>query len=682
MVVPEGNDTNWALGSYNAGQEFWMQAKFYGLNGSNGATGQRGFRVYDVGNNVVQLKIDDTGQLTVAGSIKFGDGTVQTTAYTGGSSYSDSNVAAYLTANPPTGTYTNSNVASYLIANPQTGTFSNANVASYLTSGNVTAAWVNGNLTIGSGSVVARTIPATGSTATAGEPSYGYGGTLAVFASGNFSAGSISDVQAGWTVTDNQGFSDTILSVGDPFGGAIKTTSANWPNTGGRTYVFRSADYALSTPTDLTLKAGSSTWIFGANGSTTFPDRSPVSISGNLTVGNLFVNGTTTTINTASYSVEDNVIQIAANNPADILDIGFVGHRTVGSTLEHTGLVRDASVGNWKLFSNVTAQPGNTVDFTNAVLDNLELGTVTGTDFKFANGVSILSTVAPSSTYSNANVASYLVDNPQAGTYSNSNVASYLVANPQTGTYSNTNVAAYLTIATFTTTGNITAGNVTGTHYGNTIGTTATYTANITAANFIGNLVGTVTGNVTGTLTGNVTGTTPNVDIVAGGYTSTFNNVGTVTMPNVTVAGNVTASGIAPFYAPNRPAFRVYGNTSTVYTAGTTISTQAVDYNQGSYYNNGTGIFTAPSSGLYHAYGTVRIATNNGLNQVTIVKNNTVSGANVIAFWETDTNTGTAVHFSLGGYAQMSAGDTLRMKVLSGNVQFDTNDSWGVTYIG
>jgi hypothetical protein len=59
-----------------------------------------------------------------------------------------------------------------------------------------------------------------------------------------------------------------------------------------------------------------------------------------------------------------------------------------------------------------------------------------------------------SNTYSNANVASYLVANPQSGTYSNANVASYLVANPQSGTYSNANVAAYLT-------GNITAGNIT-----------------------------------------------------------------------------------------------------------------------------------------------------------------------------------------------------------------------------
>jgi len=46
--------------------------------------------------------------------------------------YGNTQVASYLTANPPTGTYSNANVASYLTANPPTGTYGNTQVSAYL----------------------------------------------------------------------------------------------------------------------------------------------------------------------------------------------------------------------------------------------------------------------------------------------------------------------------------------------------------------------------------------------------------------------------------------------------------------------------------------------------------------------------------------------------------------------
>jgi len=70
------------------------------------------------------------------------------------------------------------------------------------------------------------------------------------------------------------------------------------------------------------------------------------------------------------------------------------------------------------------------------------------------------------------------------------------------------------------------------------------------------------------------------------------------------------------------------------------------------------------------------------MNQASIQKNSSNSGANVISFWETDTNTGTATHFTMTGYAKLAAGDTIRLYVVTGSIAFDANDSWGVTYIG
>ena len=124
------------------------------------------------------------------------------------------------------------------------------------------------------------------------------------------------------------------------------------------------------------------------------PLASPVfsgvtTIGGNLVVqGNLFVNGNLTTINANNLTISDSMIYLADDNPADTLDIGIVSAFTDAVRYQHTGFVRDATDGVWKLFANVVPEPTSTIDFTNANYSNLRLGNLTAIDGSFTGNIS------------------------------------------------------------------------------------------------------------------------------------------------------------------------------------------------------------------------------------------------------------------------------------------------------
>lgn len=95
---------------------------------------------------------------------------------------------------------------------------------------------------------------------------------------------------------------------------------------------------------------------------------------GNVSIdGNLFVHGNVTFFSSNDIVFSDALIYLADDNPADILDIGFVSSFT-NPGYQHTGFVRDATDGIWKLFANVVAEPTTTVDFTNATYSSLLIG--------------------------------------------------------------------------------------------------------------------------------------------------------------------------------------------------------------------------------------------------------------------------------------------------------------------
>jgi len=103
-----------------------------------------------------------------------------------------------------------------------------------------------------------------------------------------------------------------------------------------------------------------------------------INSSGDATFeGSVTINGGTTTLSSTEIVVTDSMLQLADENPADVLDIGLVAHYTSAATLYHTGLVRDASDSVWKLFSGVTTNPSTTVDFTGATYAPLQIGALT-----------------------------------------------------------------------------------------------------------------------------------------------------------------------------------------------------------------------------------------------------------------------------------------------------------------
>ena len=153
---------------------------------------------------------------------------------------------------------------------------------------------------------------------------------------------------------------------------------------------------------------------------------------------------------------------------------------------------------------------------------------------------------------------------------------------------------------------------------------------------------------------------------------------------DATITGNVTISGINSGYAPNRPAFRITGNGGSI-SSTTTVSGgyMVVDYNQGSYLNTSTGLFTAPVAGLYQVNLVVRAASNTGPTAQIIVRKTTAIGnvttAQIMIEYAANT---TMNHTGGSTLVKMAVGDTLKFDVTVGTISFDGNDNWSVAYIG
>ncbi len=165
------------------------------------------------------------------------------------------------------------------------------------------------------------------------------------------------------------------------------TTPANFLNVDGDS---GNANIALASDTfTITGRDGISTVAVDANNTVLIDvDNTVLRTTGSWTIdgslgiaGNLTVAGTYVTQDVDNVSTEDPLIQLAANNNANIVDIGLFGQANTGDEIIYTALFRDASDGKYKLLTDGTELPTSTVNvtaFSTATLvADLEATTVT-----------------------------------------------------------------------------------------------------------------------------------------------------------------------------------------------------------------------------------------------------------------------------------------------------------------
>jgi len=194
-----------------------------------------------------------------------------------------------------------------------------------------------------------------------------------------------------------------------------------------------------------------------------------LNVGGNVTItGAISLQGSGNTVSTSSLSVTNPIVFLGANNAADILDLGTVGEYKEGATTKYTGIVRDATDKVYKLFSDLTATPANTVNFGTAGLTFAPL---------VVGSANVANTTASSSSTTGAlTVAGGLgvAGNIYAGTYvydgygnlrelpQNAQSGSYSLVAADVGRFVNTTAGVTVPSGTFSVGDNVTIYNNSG----------------------------------------------------------------------------------------------------------------------------------------------------------------------------------------------------------------------------
>ena len=305
-----------------------------------------------------------------------------------------------------------------------------------------------------------------------------------------------------------------------------------------------------------------------SNLSTNKYDKTGGTISGSVTITNdLTVNGTTTTVNTQTLSVKDPLIELANDNAANSVDVGFFANYSLdaGVTTKYAGLFKDAGDSDkFKLFKGLEVEPTTTVDTAGTgytkgdlVVNDLDAVTISGALTGNVSG-NVTGNVTGDLT-GNVTATSVLANGVIATTQSTSDNSTKVAT---TAYVKSVLTAEDLDIAGDTGTGSIDLDSQTLTIAGTaneietsasgqtiTIGLPSTITANVT-----GNVAGDLTGTVLTAAQTNITsvGTLSSL-AVGGGITST--ELTTITLTGT--SGDITLTSTNRFRSPNGFGFQV-----------------------------------------------------------------------------------------------------------------------------
>jgi len=617
--------------------------------------------------NIANLTLGPSGVLT------FRDGTTMITAASGsggGSNYSNVNVTAYTETMGFTN-FSNVNVSALITTNGLTN-YSNVNLIAYL-AGNVSSDRINANTVTATYNITANTIHALANIKIGGsgldwtEPALqinGYvniNGNIDVY--GRAQLGNIK-LKYGTLLSDTSNGEFLV-------GGNITTSNISASYFVGQ-HVGNASLTNLSATGIIYANSGTQSTSVGTGALVV---TGGAGISGNLTVGNLIVLGTQTTVNAQSVNLSNSFVFLSNNNITNAVDIGFVGQYNAGAGNVYTGLTYRAADGVYRLFSNVGTQPSLTVNFTNAVYSSLQVGGLNAIGNVLSTGLSVFGNTAHGLTGAVSGQWHTFVGN-LTQTSSGGSVYFTTTGNLMVGGNIIIGSVGVVSGAFHTVVGNITQTSSGGAVYINTTGNVSAANINAGQINTTGNVLatglsafGNTTHGVAGAVSGQFHSFVGNITQTSSGGAVYFNTAGNLMVGgNILLAGNLTVGTVG---AVSGAFHTVVGNITQVTSGGAVginttgnISASVANFNAGNVGGFAIGYRDVPqitaanvtliaSDAGKHYYG-----SNTNPVTLTIPLNSSVAFGNGTAISVVNQGTGNITITPAGGVLLYLAGNT------------------------